>query len=225
MNALELGKVIEIVENPSIMLEAFKQENFGASQQLHREANRALHNYLCAVSTFIDHSRNFMKEFYSKTRFGSDYDGEIQRRFDSSEHARFVRDLRNYITHRGLPDSKLEFNMTPTGEKNTETGTPVHVDTRILYDIPEFLEWDGWTAPAKRLLTRWPRKQITPREIYEPHWLLMEDFNKWFEGRFKDHHKEDYRELKELLDKYQELREREGLRATGAPPLSGSSEP
>ena len=98
MNALELMQAIETTEDHRIMMAARQEQYDGASKQTHREANRLVHNYLCAVSTFIDHSRNFMKEHYGKTSFHSDYDTVIQRRFNSSEHARFVRDLRNYLT-------------------------------------------------------------------------------------------------------------------------------
>lgn len=204
VNANELMKAIGITESADFMIVAFRREYTESSNQIHREANRLVHNYLCSVSTFVDHSRNFMNEKYYDTQFYNDYISEIQKRFNSSEIARFVKDLRNYITHKGLPDSSMQLNMTPTGEPATDKGVPSNVISGIYYGKERFVEWDGWSSPAKRFLSNCTDK-ITIREIFEPHIKLISDFDEWFLTRFRQHHRVDFDELEELNQKYLQL--------------------
>jgi hypothetical protein len=206
MNAAQLREAIELTENPEFMIKAFQLQHDEASKQVHREVNRLAHNYLCAVSTFVDHSRNFMKQYYAKTPFHADYEAEVQRTFHSSEQARFVRDLRNYLTHRGLPDSNMTLNMVRAEIQRGEKGTDVNVTVGIYYAKARLAEWDGWTPPAKRFLSNCPEK-IPLREIFVPHFKLMEDFNEWFEDRFYRHHKPDLDDLDALKAEFQRLEE------------------
>lgn len=200
MNAQELAEAIDITEHPQVMTEVFKQENESATDQMHREANRLVHNYVCSVSTFADHSRNFMNLHYKGTEFHEDYLGEVKQVFDEGERSRFVRGLRNFITHRGLPASSIELHMEAIGEPNDEGGVPAAVRASVYYKKERFLDWDGWTAPARRFLDQGPDK-LPLRYIFEPHFQTMEKFNEWFEERYREHHKSELEELDLLQER------------------------
>jgi len=204
MNARELLQAIEHSENSEFMMRAFQARHEGANTQIHREASRLVHNYVCSVSTFADHSRHFMNEYYKGTKFHGDYQAEIQRRFNAPEHARFVRDLRNFITHRELPDSSIELHATRAGDANADGSVPVTLRSGIYYDRGRFLEWDGWSSPARRFLENSPEK-LYLRELFAPHFATMEEFNEWFVARFKEHHKEDFEELERLWTEHERL--------------------
>ncbi|MCD1267106.1 hypothetical protein B5M44_23840 [Shinella sumterensis] len=208
-NAKELSQLIDMTENADFMMQAFYIQNEEASKQIHRESSRIVHNYLCSISTFIDHSRNFMNEHYRGTAFYNDYSGEIQKRFHSSELARFVRDLRNYMTHRELPDSQMTLKMVATGAPATDEGTPCDITAGIQYKTTRFLEWDGWSAPAARFLKTCD-EFLTLRSIFEPHITLMQDFSTWFEDRFRQHHHDDFKELQALEEQHEALEAAEG---------------
>lgn len=192
MNAKQLSEVIDFTTNPEMMLPVFNVENEGASKQVHREANRFVHNYVCSVSTFADHSRNFMRRYYKNTQFHRDYDDAVEKVF-SMPQCRFVRDLRNYITHRGLPDSNM--NLTMTNDQNGEgTGS---IDTEIYYGTEAFKDWEKWSSGSKKLLDQSGEK-LSLKEIFVPHFVVMEKFNEWFENRFREHHSAELAELEEM---------------------------
>lgn len=204
VNLAELDDVITKLEDSKLMVAAFAPENSGASTQLHREANRLVHNYLCAVSTYIDHSRNFMKRYYSDTVFLVEYEKEVKKRFIDSGHARFVRDLRNYITHRGLPNSNMSLNMKPAGEPNADGSIPAEITSGVSYEVAEFLKWDKWTSQAKKYLKNLD-KEVSLRSIFEPHFALMNSFNDWYKERYFHYHLDDMNELKDMERVYEGL--------------------
>jgi hypothetical protein len=204
MNAHELMQAIEHSENSQLMMYAFQKKNEGANTQIHREVNRLVHNYVCSVATFADHSRNFMNEHYKETRFNAEYQAEVQRRFNAAGYPRFVRDLRNFITHRDLPDSTIELHATKAGDPNVDGSVPVTLRSGIYYKTDAFLEWDGWTSPARRFLEN-SKEKIYMRELFAPHIELMREFDEWFVDQFNAHHKEDFEELEQLQAEYERL--------------------
>lgn len=214
MNAQELEQAITLTEHGQFMMQAFAEKNEGASKQVHREANRLAHNYLCSLSTFADHTRNFMNEHYAKTAFSASYQAEVQRVFNSDEYCRFVRDLRNYMTHRGLPVSSLTLNFMATGdaEGGGKTGELV---AGIYYGVAEFLEWDGWSSPARRYLEK-AGESLSLRSIFSKHFEIMAQFSEWFEQEFRRHHKCDLDELEQLQAEYERLQAADKEAATNA---------
>jgi hypothetical protein len=209
MNAKELLDAIAVVENPQIMVEAFAEKNRGASAQIHREINRLAHNYLCSVSTLVDHNRNFMLEHYEGSAFQHDYDREIQRRFNLNERARFVKDFRNYVTHRGLPNSSIGLHFTALREEAEArpdgAGVPASIRSGVTVSVKTLLQWNGWTSPAKRFLENIQTDDVSLRDIFEQHIQMMKDFNDWFEQRFQAHHEVDLKQLDDLQAQYRRL--------------------
>lgn len=208
MNAEELMHAIEITENGEFAVAAFSEKNKGASDQIHREINRLVHNYLCAVASYADHSRNFMRQHYAGTSFEADYVAEVQQVFSDSELCRFVRDLRNFMTHRGLPESNFRLNFTRIKDEATQSdahgGVPCEISSGVSYKTGRFLEWDGWTAPARRYLSG-AGFEVALRVIFEKHIATMEAFESWFIDRFRQHHEADYAELEQLQHEFRRL--------------------
>ncbi len=204
MNAKELSDAIDLTENSEFMMKAFRVENHEESRQIHRETSRIVHNYLCSISTFIDHSRNFMNKHYEGTAFLNDYNYEVKRQFQSSELARFVRDLRNFMTHRELPDSQITLRMVRLDADSADDTPRSEITSGVFYKTARFREWDGWSTPAARFLKACGEK-VTLRSIFEPHITIMRDFNIWFEERFRIHHKDELDELQQLQNEYARL--------------------
>lgn len=208
MNSRELAQVIEYTEHGKFMLHVFSEESKGASQQMHREANRLVHNYLCAVSTFADHVRHFMEEYYAGTRFHSNYQAEVQRVFNADGYCRFVRDLRNYLTHRGLPDSSMKLNITRADDASSNLGTEASMTTGVYYGVAEFLEWGKWSPPARRFLES-AGDDLSLRTIFDEHFKIMNRFGEWFEVEFRKHHASDIDQLVALQAEYERLQREE----------------
>ena len=208
MNSRELEQAIMLTEHGQTMVQAFAKKSEGASKQIHREANRLVHNYLCSVSIFADHTRKFVNENYSKTMFHENYQAELQRVFKPDEYCRFVRDLRYYLTHRGLPDSSITLNFKATGDKDGG-GKTGELATGIFYGVAKFLEWDGWTSPARRYLEK-AGESLSLRTIFSMHFEVMDRFSEWFEQEFRQHHKCDFDELQRLQTEYERLQAAEG---------------
>lgn len=207
INSNELSKGLDITSNSEFMVKAFSLENEQAALQLHREINRLVHNYLCAVSTFVDHSRNFMKKHYSDTKFKADYDREIINRFNNDPLCKFVRDLRNYITHCGLPNSQMSLSGTNDHAPSETSDGKGFITAYISYPTAPFLNWGRWSKPAKKYLKNCD-EQIILEELFTPHLEVMKSFMTWFDERFKEHHSNDFLELKQLLQIRDELESR-----------------
>lgn len=209
MNGTALLEAIDVTNDVDFMIQAFQVRHEKQSTQLHRETNRLVHNYLCAVSTFIEHTRNFMKRHYANTPFHVAYQKETKTRFADSAHARFVRDLRNYITHRGLPDSVMNLHFVNDTESTETSDGKGSASSEIHYRTEHFLSWDRWSRQARSFLKSCD-ETLSIREIFKPHFEAMQSFLEWFDNEFHEHHEADFRELQELREEMERLEIAEG---------------
>jgi hypothetical protein len=90
------GYLAEYVDNPSM--------NWSRADEIIKEANRLILNFLSSVRTFLDHS-----ELHLKRRYGKDsqqvkrYEEICSQQYDGEFSYRFVYQLRNYVQHCGMP--------------------------------------------------------------------------------------------------------------------------
>ncbi len=196
-NAQELEKWIEETEKPEFMIQVFNVENRGLDKFVHKEANRIIHNYVCGLSTYIDHCRNFMKEHYANTDFMERYEARVKTTFVESGLCTFVRQLRNYITHKDLPQSSMS--LSGSNQPNVEW------KSGISFDRDDFLNWDRWNSKSREYLSDLEEK-ISLSEIFLPHIQIMKDFEQWFVYEFEDYHKAAFDELSRLASEYEELK-------------------
>lgn len=108
---------------------------------VYNELYRLLHNYLAAVKTMVDHSRNHVRRYN-----GSPFQQEYQRRVNAIATegvAVFVQDLRNVVLHHELPVVGTRFTFRPDEEIKVAMSLP-----------PDALlaTSDRWTAPARKYI-------------------------------------------------------------------------
>lgn len=112
-----------------------------------KELVRFLHNYLTSVTSLIDSQRVVMRHCWGA---GSEFEkGEYtdHRRasFETGE-AEFMKDLRNYCTHRSVPLPGIT--TTLSGGR----GRLTVLENKLTLDRDALLKWEGWTKPAKEYL-------------------------------------------------------------------------
>jgi len=112
-NFKELKKACEIVENPEIGLKLMSQSMRGSlGVQAHMEINRLFHNFLAAAKTLVDHTRVFVEDHYSGTPLKQAYEQKVQAELANDPLTKFVQDFRNYMLHKGLPNSSMSLSIT-----------------------------------------------------------------------------------------------------------------
>jgi len=148
-NAAELTEIVLRVSHPDEGLRFMSQENREAGVQMHREVARRLHNFVAAAKTLVEHTRNFMRECYSDTSLYQVYQQRVKEEFSDSPLGHFVQDLRNYMLHKGLPNSEmfLHFSQDPN-----EPDKGAQLKTGIRYPSSSLTEWNGWTALARKFI-------------------------------------------------------------------------
>lgn len=158
------------------------------------ELVRMLHNYLTSVSSLIESQRVVMRHRWPSARTEGEACTECKRKPQPSDRhsefetkvyaekrkeifeggeAEFMKDLRNYCTHRSIPLPALgtTFSMQ-AGER------PVFVNGLTL-NREELLEWDGWTGPAKKYLREKP-EHIEMMPIITSYMSGVRRFFAWF---------------------------------------------
>ncbi|PWU44490.1 hypothetical protein DLJ46_25720 [Micromonospora globispora] len=121
---------LELIQNvrPSLVQDEF-----------YDEVDRRLHNFVAAAATLIDHTRRLVDD-YAGTSFAEEY----TRRKDeliAQPEATFVRDLRNFVLHYGLPTIGGTFSIGKEA-----FGSQIEIPTASL------LTWKGWKPNSRRFL-------------------------------------------------------------------------
>jgi hypothetical protein len=188
-NFEQLSKALLHFENLKNALELMDQNNFEAAKEYHNEISRLLHNFVASAATLTDHTRIFINRFYSTTKISKLYISRVRDEFINDGLSKFIKDLRNFILHRGLPYTGLI--LRPD------------LETTVYLDRNSMLDWDKWTAISRRYLASQPEK-IRIYEFAYSYTKKVIAFNHWLNLEIKDHHKDDLEELDLLRKRYHE---------------------
>jgi hypothetical protein len=175
------GEMLHAVENRD------KLEVFGY------EAISRIHNYVAAVLSLLDHTRNLYKKLYEGTNLFPEYQERIDKDFKNDALSKFVQDLRRYFQHYKSPIVMF----TTTFDSNWK---PI---VTISIPLNDLLAFKDWSAPAKKYLSTIQEK-VDVLEVATAYRDKVIDFYTWFRLRQEEIHAV---ELKELDDKKDELRE------------------
>jgi hypothetical protein len=213
MNAQELIEIANRVNDPDEGLRLMSQNNREAGQQIHREVTRRVHNFVAAALTLVEHTRVFMREQYGDTPVLDRYQAKINAEFASEPVVKFVQDLRNFMLHKGLPNSEMYLNFqsnpdSPNGGGVLTTG--IHIRTSSL------LEWDGWSPPARAFIES-SGEFVDIRSFAETYTDKIVSFQEWLQGELNQVHSADMEELRALQAEMGELN------APTPPPGSGEA--
>ncbi|MHC8310918.1 hypothetical protein ACYZUC_15040 [Pseudomonas sp. GT1P32] len=198
MNALELMEATKKVRDPDEGLFLMSQDNKEAGQQAHRELSRHIHNFAASSKTLVDHTRVFLEENYSKTEIIKSVQTKITSTFTNDPVSKFVHDLRNYMLHKGLPNSHM-FLLLQQDPAKPELGA--ELTTGIRFDTKSLSEWSGWTAAAKQYLEQ-NEEYINIHHFTEEYLLRVNTFHSWLEELLCEHHSADIERLQELQKLY-----------------------
>lgn len=193
MNAIELIEATHRVKDPSQGM-AFMMSNRDAGTQAHRELNRHVHNFVSSALTLVEHTRIHMRKHYGGTDFLAAYDTQVAATFAQSPVAQFVQGLRNYMLHRGLPNSQMFMTFTAAPGATDGSGT---TETGIRISTTSLLNWDGW-RPAARTYLEKAGADLDVQEFAQEYLALATQFQGWLEASIADHHRRELEELDEL---------------------------
>jgi hypothetical protein len=106
-----------------------------------KELSFALHDYLAAVKSLVDHSRTLYHQVYQPTGLFPEYESEAKRVFATDGVIQTVQGLREMAQHYELP------NITSRRTLSDDNSA-----TRIVLKRDDLLKYSGWKAPAKRFI-------------------------------------------------------------------------
>lgn len=195
MNAQELIEIARRVNDPDEGLRLMFLKNRDAGQQTHREVTRRVHNFVAAALTLVEHTRIFMREHYGEARVFKQYQTKIDEEFARDPLVKFVQDLRNFMLHNGLPNSEmyLNFQSNPNLPEGGMMQTGIHIRAAPL------LEWDNWTAPARRFIES-VGEFVDIRNFSEAYTEKVVALHSWLQGELDQFHQSDLEELRALQD-------------------------
>jgi hypothetical protein len=149
MNAQELIDIANRVNDPDEGLRLMSQDNREAGDQTHREVTRRVHNFVAAALTLVEHTRVFMREQYANTPVLARFEQKISAELANEPVVKFVQNLRNFMLHKGLPDSEMYLHFQSNPDSHTKGG---ELTTGIHIRAAKLLEWDGWSPPARAFI-------------------------------------------------------------------------
>jgi hypothetical protein len=197
-NATELIEALQHLSDPEYGLNLMAVDNKEAGTQAHREVNRRIHNFVAAAKTLVDHTRVFISEHYSQTDLSEICKKEVKDRFDSNKTAKFVHDLRNYMLHRGLPNSEMFIHFSQDPEQPSKNSK---LQTGVRLSADQLMDWKGWTAPARAYLET-VGEYVSIETFVRTYAAQIEEFQKWFSERLYEFHTADLAELENLREEY-----------------------
>jgi hypothetical protein len=195
MNALALIEAALHVSDPDHGMTLMMKANREAGQQAHRELNRHLHNFTASAMTLVEHTRVFMNNGYFNTTVFAFYKAQISNTFSSDPVSQFVQKLRNYMVHKGLPNSVMFFNLENDPAKGTSFQTGIRLETASL------LEWNGWSPPARKYIEA-AGDALEIRRFAEEYLTRVNRFHEGLEDALHQFHAEDRRELDLLRERH-----------------------
>lgn len=209
MNAVALIEATQHIRDTDNGLSLMSQDNRDEGRQAHRELSRHLHNFTASAMTLVDHTRVFMKANYEGTSVHADYLRDVTQAFATDPVSQFVQGLRNYMVHKGLPNSQMFFEMKANqGDATFVTG--IRIDTASL------LEWDGWKSPAREYLLA-AGETLDVHRFTEDYLARVDHFHAGLESALIRFHEPDLTELDDLQRKHAEAdRERKPIASTQA---------
>ena len=201
MNALDLIEAVQRVKDPDQGMALMTEKNREAGLQAHRELNRHVHNFVSAAFTLVDHTRVFMRGHYAGTALLAAYEEQVTAIFSESPVAQFVQGLRNYMLHRGMPNSSMFMEFTTNPGATDGSGK---LESGVRYDTSSLLDWDRWNLVARTYLEQ-AGKHLDIQEFAQEYLTLINQFHGWLDATLAAHHQSDIQGLNQLQAQLQAI--------------------
>jgi hypothetical protein len=144
------------------------------------ELHRLLQNYLSSIYSLIEHNVQFCKDLNC-----AELNKAYQEKKDELlnwDCAKFVRDLRTFSEHIGLPLLKGQIYSSKTEYKQS-----------ILLQKDKLLKWRNWSHASKRYIAS--KKELELIAILREYQGLIKDFYHWFYEKTSQIYKKQLTEL------------------------------
>lgn len=185
----EAKRAYDFLKSPEISLTIFQPQNKAVMLLYLVEVYRTFFNFEASAASLIEHSRVFIeKHKTTNASFCQEYEIKKAETFINNPLSKFVKDMRNYVTHKGYPQMSLS---VPLLEKR------VH---EYLLKSSLLLEWDGWTAKSKEYIKS-QGDEMSLYPVIEEYYKLVDGFYKWMFERLREIHVSDYAEVNALIKK------------------------
>lgn len=188
-NLNELLSLLDVAEQNEDLQMALVSDGADPEKQdaVYNELYRLLHNYLAAVKTMVDHSRNHVRRYK-----GSAFQQQYQRRVNAIATegvAVFVQDLRNVVLHHELPVVGTKFTFRPDQEIQVSMTLP-----------PDALlaTSDRWTAPARKYIAA-QGENLSLRKCVGEYATLTNSLTTWLRDQFLVLHGDQLAEYNALV--------------------------
>lgn len=153
-------------------------------RRLLRDIVRRMHNYVASVLSLIDHSRLHYRKLYDRTNIFPEYQTKVDEVFKFDPLACFVKDLRQYFQHYGLPGIYFQTNWTRA------SGLMERTVRLRLTDLKHFT----WSSTAKKFLVA-QTEDINLLTLTDAYHNKVTAFYNWFQGRQEQLHADAFRKV------------------------------
>jgi hypothetical protein len=138
MNTQELINSLTDLNSHPMVLSLWSAENSELFREYHGEVVRHFHNFLASAKTLVDHVRRYVNKNYAGSAFLDEYKQQVEVRFSHSALVAFVHDLRNFMLHRGLPETSARLAVNHSCDGGGAEST-------IRLRIGELRQWGRWS--------------------------------------------------------------------------------
>lgn len=135
-----------------------------------------------------------MRKQYAGTELLAAYETQARATFAQSPVAQFVQGLRNYMLHRGLPNSSMFMTFTTNPGATDGSGT---AETGVHYDTASLLDWEEWKSAARTYLEQ-AGEHLDVHQFAQEYLTLVNQFHGWLDATLAAHHQSDLEELEQL---------------------------
>lgn len=147
---------------------------------------RALHNFVAAAQSLIDHTGRLHRKLYAKTANFEDYQARVDQEFAKDPMAHFVKGLRQYCQHYKAPNLIIE---------TFWDGGDSDVIRTVYLPKEDLLSFGSWTTPAKEFLEEIEEK-VNLLEVAAAYRRKLLDFYDWFQIRQMQIHAPEIEEFR-----------------------------
>lgn len=138
-----------------------------------REFLRVFHNYLSSVFTLIEHTYVFRKKLDNK-QLDMKCEEEVKK-LKANECVVFLKDLRTYTQHCGLPLISANFSFKKSDSDNTASFIQ-----KLLLKKESMLEWRNWSPTSRRYIEKQQEDIELKNVASEYQRLITEFYGKFF---------------------------------------------
>lgn len=137
-----------------------------------RELTRLLQNYLSSTYSLIEHNRQFCNDL-NCSELDRAYSEKIEA-LRSNDCVKFVRDLRTFSQHIGLPLLSGQISIKKLSAESNSS----EFKQRILLQKSELLKWKEWKKASENYINS--HEEIDLKLVLNEYQSLIKTFYEWF---------------------------------------------